>query len=155
MYVFNVFHLIVYLTGWIFECFVSFTVYLTHLDYTDTENIMTEKLHNQVNGTEWSWKNLNTVRNFIPSICFLCLCDYWVIQNERKCMNYITAEIQQFFFNVESKSLTWDKSFDNSRMPLQVMIICASYFITDLLGYWINQWSNAWRWWKEVPSHSN
>jgi len=37
-------------------------VYLTHLDYIDTENIMTEKLHNQVNGTEWSWKNLNTVR---------------------------------------------------------------------------------------------
>jgi len=36
-------------------------VYLTHLDYIDTENIMTEKLHNQVNGTEWSWKNLNTV----------------------------------------------------------------------------------------------
>ena len=36
-------------------------VYLTHLDYADTENIMTEKLHNQVNGTEWSWKNLNTV----------------------------------------------------------------------------------------------
>ena len=25
------------------------------------ETIMTEKLHNQVNGTEWSWKNLNTV----------------------------------------------------------------------------------------------
>ena len=37
------------------------SVYLTHLDYQDTENIMTEKLHNQVNGTEWSWKNLNTV----------------------------------------------------------------------------------------------
>ena len=37
-------------------------VYLTHLDYADTENIMTEKLHNQINGTEWSWKNLNTVR---------------------------------------------------------------------------------------------
>lgn len=40
---------------------ISFPVYLTHLDYADTENIMTEKLHNQVNGTEWSWKNLNTV----------------------------------------------------------------------------------------------
>jgi len=38
-------------------------VYLTHLDYIDTENIMTEKLHNQVNGREWSWKNLNTVRS--------------------------------------------------------------------------------------------
>ncbi|XP_042636497.1 exportin-1 [Orycteropus afer afer] len=31
-------------------------VYLTHLDYVDTERIMTEKLHNQVNGTEWSWE---------------------------------------------------------------------------------------------------
>lgn len=39
-------------------------VYLTHLDYLDTERVMTEKLQNQVNGTEWSWKNLNTV-NFI------------------------------------------------------------------------------------------
>lgn len=36
-------------------------VYLTHLDGMDTERIMTEKLHNQVNGNEWSWKNLNTV----------------------------------------------------------------------------------------------
>lgn len=36
-------------------------VLLTHLDYRDTENKMTEKLQNQVNGTEWSWKNLNTL----------------------------------------------------------------------------------------------
>uniref|UniRef100_A0A914S8I5 Uncharacterized protein n=1 Tax=Parascaris equorum TaxID=6256 RepID=A0A914S8I5_PAREQ len=38
----------------------SFPVYLTHLDYKDTEMKMTEKLQNQVNGKEWSWKNLNT-----------------------------------------------------------------------------------------------
>lgn len=44
-------------------------VYLTHLDYQDTEIIMTEKLHNQVNGTEWSWKNLNTV-NVLPFFFF-------------------------------------------------------------------------------------
>lgn len=43
-------------------------VYLTHLDYSDTENIMTEKLTNQVNGTEWSWKNLNTLCWAIGSI---------------------------------------------------------------------------------------
>jgi len=43
-------------------------VYLTHLDYVDTEMIMTEKLHNQVNGTEWSWKNLNTLCWAIGSI---------------------------------------------------------------------------------------
>lgn len=36
-------------------------VYLTHLDYHDTESIMTAKLQNQVNGSEWSWKNLNSV----------------------------------------------------------------------------------------------
>ena len=36
-------------------------VYLTHLDYADTEHIMTDKLYRQVDGTEWSWKNLNTV----------------------------------------------------------------------------------------------
>ncbi|KAL1442968.1 hypothetical protein MTO96_030500 [Rhipicephalus appendiculatus] len=43
-------------------------VYLTHLDYLDTERIMTEKLHFQVNGTEWSWKNLNTLCWAIGSI---------------------------------------------------------------------------------------
>ncbi len=48
-------------------CF-SCPVYLTHLDYADTERIMTEKLHNQVNGTEWSWRNLNTLCWAIGSI---------------------------------------------------------------------------------------
>uniref|UniRef100_A0A5S6QV72 Importin N-terminal domain-containing protein n=1 Tax=Trichuris muris TaxID=70415 RepID=A0A5S6QV72_TRIMR len=43
-------------------------VYLTHLDYGDTERIMTEKLQNQVNGIEWSWKNLNTLCWAIGSI---------------------------------------------------------------------------------------
>ena len=60
------------LTGGFVECIMHVfldnfvlpfaVVYLTHLDYQDTERIMTEKLQNQVNGTEWSWKNLNTVR---------------------------------------------------------------------------------------------
>ncbi|XP_076220931.1 exportin-1 emb [Nomia melanderi] len=43
-------------------------VYLTHLDYVDTDRIMTEKLQNQVNGTEWSWKNLNALCWAIGSI---------------------------------------------------------------------------------------
>ncbi|XP_014239035.1 exportin-1 isoform X1 [Trichogramma pretiosum] len=43
-------------------------VYLTHLDYTDTERVMTSKLQNQVNGAEWSWKNLNTLCWAIGSI---------------------------------------------------------------------------------------
>ncbi|KAL6069759.1 Exportin-1 [Balamuthia mandrillaris] len=43
-------------------------IYLTHLDYEDTQSIMLEKLNNQVNGQEWSWNNLNTLCWAIGSI---------------------------------------------------------------------------------------
>ena len=43
-------------------------VYLTHLDVLDTENILTEKLAKQVDGSEWSWGNLNTLCWAIGSI---------------------------------------------------------------------------------------
>eukprot|EP00316_Scyphosphaera_apsteinii_P022949 CAMPEP_0119314430 /NCGR_PEP_ID=MMETSP1333-20130426/32697_1 /TAXON_ID=418940 /ORGANISM="Scyphosphaera apsteinii, Strain RCC1455" /LENGTH=1099 /DNA_ID=CAMNT_0007319535 /DNA_START=148 /DNA_END=3447 /DNA_ORIENTATION=+ len=43
-------------------------VYLTHLNYDDTENIMLEKLQYQVDGTQWSWHNLNTLCWAIGSI---------------------------------------------------------------------------------------
>uniref|UniRef100_A0A0K3CC03 BY PROTMAP: gi/472583837/gb/EMS21461.1/ exportin-1 [Rhodosporidium toruloides NP11] gi/647402254/emb/CDR48536.1/ RHTO0S18e02212g1_1 [Rhodosporidium toruloides] n=1 Tax=Rhodotorula toruloides TaxID=5286 RepID=A0A0K3CC03_RHOTO len=43
-------------------------VYLTHLDVVDTEMIMTEKLSKQVDGSEWSWANLNTLCWAIGSI---------------------------------------------------------------------------------------
>merc|ERR1712227_360059 len=43
-------------------------VYLTHLDHKNTENIMTTKLAKQVDGTERSWKNLNTLCWAIGSI---------------------------------------------------------------------------------------
>lgn len=43
-------------------------VFLTHLDYEDTENIMTEKLSRQFDGSEWSWSNLNRLCWAIGSI---------------------------------------------------------------------------------------
>ena len=43
-------------------------VYLTHLDVSDTEGILTEKLQKQVDGSEWSWQNLNTLCWAIGSI---------------------------------------------------------------------------------------
>ncbi|KDN52738.1 hypothetical protein K437DRAFT_277459 [Tilletiaria anomala UBC 951] len=43
-------------------------VYLTHLDTVDTENIMTEKLSRQVDGSEWGWSQLNTLCWAIGSI---------------------------------------------------------------------------------------
>jgi len=43
-------------------------VYLTHLDVFDTESIMTDKLSKQVDGSEWSWQNCNTLCWAIGSI---------------------------------------------------------------------------------------
>ncbi|KAF2872476.1 CRM1 C terminal-domain-containing protein [Massariosphaeria phaeospora] len=43
-------------------------VFLTHLDVNDTETIMSEKLARQVDGTEWSWANCNTLCWAIGSI---------------------------------------------------------------------------------------
>ncbi|EFC47202.1 exportin-1 [Naegleria gruberi] len=43
-------------------------IYLTHLDYVDTEKIMLEKLRAQANGYEWSRQNLNTLCWAIGSI---------------------------------------------------------------------------------------
>jgi len=43
-------------------------VYLTHLNYDDTENIMLERLQYQVDGSQWSWHNLNTLCWAIGSI---------------------------------------------------------------------------------------
>jgi len=43
-------------------------VYLTHLDMMDTKEIMSEKLQKQVDGSEWSWDNLNKLCWAIGSI---------------------------------------------------------------------------------------
>lgn len=43
-------------------------VYLTHLNVTDTEQIMSEKLARQIDESEWSWHNINTLCWAIGSI---------------------------------------------------------------------------------------
>ncbi|CCH59567.1 hypothetical protein TBLA_0B07490 [Henningerozyma blattae CBS 6284] len=43
-------------------------VYLTHLDVIDTEEIMINKLSRQLDGSEWSWHNINTLCWAIGSI---------------------------------------------------------------------------------------
>eukprot|EP00939_MAST-03C_sp_MAST-3C-sp1_P004618 g4618.t1 len=43
-------------------------VYLTHLNSEDSENIMIDKLSKQVDGSEWSWNNLNRLCWAIGSI---------------------------------------------------------------------------------------
>lgn len=43
-------------------------IYLTHLDVLDTEMIMSDKLAKQIDGSEWSWHNINTLCWAIGSI---------------------------------------------------------------------------------------
>ncbi|KAI9179359.1 Karyopherin transporter [Blastocladiella emersonii ATCC 22665] len=43
-------------------------VYLTHLDPFNTEDIMLEKLQRQIDGSEWSWSNLNQLCWAVGSI---------------------------------------------------------------------------------------
>ena len=43
-------------------------VYLTHLDVVDMEDIMINKLARQIDGSEWSWHNINTLCWAIGSI---------------------------------------------------------------------------------------
>ena len=119
---------------------IACQVYLTHLDYQDTERIMTEKLQNQVNGTEWSWKNLNTVscdiiqRFFFPCNILkrtfriiLCVCVKRFLTTENiSCLIYLSVFIIILF-----RALT----VDNKQFDL--------YYLTALLGSWLYQWSNA------------
>jgi exportin-1 len=46
----------------------SVLVYLTHLDYEDTQNIMMEKLTSQVDTHQFNWNKLNTLCWAIGSI---------------------------------------------------------------------------------------
>lgn len=46
----------------------SCLVYLTHLDTRDTQDIMLHKMSKQLDGSEWGWKQLNTLCWAIGSI---------------------------------------------------------------------------------------
>lgn len=108
---------------------ICIVVYLTHLDYQDTERIMTEKLQNQVNGTEWSWKNLNTVS------CFYFTFITWVYKSCKRGWEHC-ATIQLCI---------WVETIHNLDMTL----------LTALLGSWFNQWSNARRGWEKILGYSH
>ena len=81
------------------------SVYLTHLDYADTEHIMTDKLYKQVDGTEWSWKNLNTVSVNLHVIVIplldACHCPFSLISIDFECEILIILLIYTFAFLLE------------------------------------------------------
>jgi len=66
-------------------------VFLTHLDVFDTEVILTEKLAKQMDGSEWSWNNLNTLCWAIGSISGVMSKSFIPKQN-CCCLNAFTDE---------------------------------------------------------------
>jgi len=52
----------------IYKAMRELLVYLTHLDVVDMEQILLDKLSKQIDGSEWSWNNLNTLCWAIGSI---------------------------------------------------------------------------------------
>eukprot|EP00357_Protocruzia_adherens_P031388 CAMPEP_0115046264 /NCGR_PEP_ID=MMETSP0216-20121206/48648_1 /TAXON_ID=223996 /ORGANISM="Protocruzia adherens, Strain Boccale" /LENGTH=1097 /DNA_ID=CAMNT_0002429317 /DNA_START=4965 /DNA_END=8258 /DNA_ORIENTATION=- len=52
----------------LYETMRETLIYLTHLDPSDMEDIMNDKLSKQLNNEEWSWKNLNSLCWAIGSI---------------------------------------------------------------------------------------
>lgn len=52
----------------IYKIMRELLVYLTHLDVVDMEQILLDKLSKQIDGSEWSWNNLNTLCWAIGSI---------------------------------------------------------------------------------------
>lgn len=110
------------------------TVYLTHLDYNDTESIMTEKLHHQVDGTEWSWKNLNTV-----SLQFVLKLKTWIV---RDLLLLLCTLVN---LATKKKKTTTTKDWIDEIILFSLVV----------LGHWIHKWSHAWRWWEKIFSHSH
>lgn len=98
-------------------------VYLTHLDYQDTERIMTEKLQNQVNGSEWSWKNLNTLCWAIGSISGALL-----EEDERR---FLVIVIKELLGLCEQK-----KGKDNKAIIASNIMYVVGQYPRFLRGHW-------------------
>ena len=52
----------------LYKCLREVLVYLTHLDCLDIERIISDKLSKQIDGSEWSWNNLNKICWAVGSI---------------------------------------------------------------------------------------
>lgn len=123
-------------------------VYLCHLDVQDTEQIMTDKLARQMDGSEWSWHNLNT----------LC----WAIGSIAGAMNEETEK--RFLVNVikELLSLTEMKRGKDNKAVVASDIMCASSARqtacadgrTDIVGQYPRFLKAHWKFLKTVVRRS-
>lgn len=98
-------------------------VYLTHLNSTDTEEIMNEKLKKQVDGSEWSWKNLNTLCWAIGSISGAMMED-----EERK---FLVTVIKELLGLCEQK-----RGKDNKAIIASNIMYVVGQYPRFLRAYW-------------------
>ncbi|KAG1054076.1 hypothetical protein G6F43_003887 [Rhizopus delemar] len=98
-------------------------VYLTNLDVTDTEKIMTVKLSRQVDGSEWSWQNLNK----------LC----WAVGSISGAMNTDTEKIFLVFVIKELLELCEKKNGKNNKAVVASNIMyCVGQYPRFLKSHW-------------------
>ena len=89
-------------------------VYLTHLDVNDTETILTDKLAKQVDGSEWSWNNLNSI------LCYPIL-------------RYLTIMYCFEVMSISKSDVTCVRSYSLKRFSLALSIlkiVCLIYVYT-------------------------
>ncbi len=115
-------------------------VYLTHLDVLDTENILTEKLQKQVDGSEWSWSNLNTLcwaigsisgaMSTLPESIEYTISDYISIDEEQE-KRFLVTVIKELLGLVEMK-----RGKDNKAIVASNIMYIVGQYPRFLKAHW-------------------
>ncbi|KAI9276545.1 nuclear export factor CRM1 [Sporodiniella umbellata] len=98
-------------------------VYLTHLSVEDTDSIMTQKLSRQMDGSEWSWNNLNKLCWAIGSIS-----GAMDIETEKK---FLVTVIKELLSLCEMK-----RGKDNKAVVASNIMYCVGQYPRFLKSHW-------------------
>ncbi|KAI9485410.1 MAG: nuclear export factor CRM1 [Benjaminiella poitrasii] len=98
-------------------------VYLTNLDVNDTEEIMTAKLARQMDGSEWSWNNLNKLCWAIGSISGA--------MNEETEKRFLVTVIKELLSLCEMK-----RGKDNKAVVASNIMYCVGQYPRFLKAHW-------------------
>ncbi|KAI9277581.1 nuclear export factor CRM1 [Sporodiniella umbellata] len=98
-------------------------VYLTHLSVDDTETIMTIKLTRQMDGSEWSWNNLNKLCWAIGSIS-----GAMDVETEKK---FLVTVIKELLSLCEMK-----RGKDNKAVVASNIMYCVGQYPRFLKSHW-------------------
>eukprot|EP01117_Protostelium_nocturnum_P011324 TRINITY_DN4108_c0_g1_i1.p1 TRINITY_DN4108_c0_g1~~TRINITY_DN4108_c0_g1_i1.p1 ORF type:complete len:1068 (-),score=171.31 TRINITY_DN4108_c0_g1_i1:50-3253(-) len=98
-------------------------VLLTHLDPDDTQSILLQKLQSQVDGTEWSWHNLNTLSWAVGAISG--------VQNEEQEKRFLVTVIKELLSLCENK-----RGKDNKAVVASDIMYVVGQYPRFLKAHW-------------------